>query len=85
MIERLHEAPLDRQDDSGSESREEQTQTFDGASPRLLQSTYAGANMGHPDRGWLSGVGVSEEVDDRTEGDLRSLSGRPAALVAIYS
>ena len=33
-------------------------QTFDGASPRLDQPTYAGANMGHPD-----GVDVSGMVD----------------------
>ena len=32
--------------------------TFDGASPRHYQPTYAGANMGHPFR-----VGVSERVD----------------------
>jgi len=35
-------------------------QSFDGASPRLYQPTYAGANMGHPDR-----VGVSGRADDQ--------------------
>ena len=34
----------------------EKRRTFDGASPRLYQPTYAGANVGHPDR-----VGVREE------------------------
>jgi len=36
----------------------EKRQSFDGASPRLYQPTYAGGNMGHPFR-----VGVSGMVD----------------------
>ena len=40
-------------------TEKEKRQGFDGASPRLSYPTYAGANVGHPDR-----VGVRGRVDD---------------------
>ena len=40
-------------------TRKRKRQTFDRASPRLYQPTYAGANVGHPDR-----VGERGRVDD---------------------
>ena len=38
---------------------EKRKQSFDGASLRLYQPTYAGANVGHPDR-----VGVRARMGD---------------------
>jgi hypothetical protein len=42
----------------------EEGQTFDGASPRLSYPTYAGANVGHPERvGFEVGAGFEVGVD----------------------